>query len=609
LETERGGRSRENNLMAMEYFETLHGAFDWEWGLVRLPAYGMGYHTRFKGGEAVHPTRESMEYARMLLERPDSEGWKRAALVISNVLPLQETREDDLYRGVWPWFAEEPVSEMSPPDRNWADFIGAQLCEMLVLHSDKLPSDLVHEMRKSLRLACDHIVARNIGPDYSNICAMGAAVTCIGGELLDDARLRDYALRRMTLLDERVAGYDLFDEFNSPVYTPILIEELDRIVRLSKSNPAKRIATRLKELAMRGAADHLHHGTGQWGGAQARAYRDRLGPAQLEFLQRYQLDKRKGVADDEERTVRASVPGGARLTTWSDDRVTIGSVSRGTFWSQARPVIAYWKADNGRVCVFRVRVMIDGRDFASAEWSSVQRGPSILASIALAPERGVWHAMLDKPKDGIFRCRDLRIRFEVQPDGGTVEVELEDESFCLFSGGYGVRASVGSAVLAGRQAVWEKGESAPETSKDRGDWFPTDDTHGKVTAGSAWVDAVFSDGEQLVFRTEDFRLPEFIAHLSFGAGYEKPSTRSKPRILRNRAHSVVGVNRLTLSLVPLLAAHEMVRSWHDPFWLLHPMAWTERLRARLAFRSRWMALFDAASRRSVRLFRKLITQA
>ena len=533
----------------------------------------------------------------MLLERADSEGWRRAALVISNVLPLQETREESLYRGVWPWFAEEPVSEMAPPDRNWADFIGAQLCEMLVLHSDKLPPDLVDDMRRALRLACEHIVTRNIGPDYSNICAMGAAVTCIGGELLDDARLRDYALRRMTLLDQRVAGYDLFDEFNSPVYTPILIEELDRIIRLAKSNRAKRIATRLKELARRGVADHFHSGTGEWGGAQARAYRDRLGPAQREFLQRHQFDKRKGVADDKARTVRATVPGGARLTTWSDDRVTIGSVSRGTFWSQARPVIAYWKADNGRVCVFRVRVMIDGRDFASAEWSSVQRGPDILASIALAPERGVWHTMLDKPKDGIFRCRDLRIRFEVQPDGGSVEVELEDGSFNLISGGYGVRASVGSALLAGRQAMWEQGESATDTSKDRGDWFPTDDTHGKVTAGSTWVDAVFGNGGELVFRTEEFRLPEFFVHLAFGAAREGVSKRAKPKTTGQKAVSMCGSRCLALSLVPPISPHEMVRSWRDPFWCSHPQAWLKRLYGRVLAKFPPLASIDACRRR------------
>jgi hypothetical protein len=591
----------------MVYFELFHAAFDREWGLVCLPAYGMGYHTRFKGGEAVHPTRESMEYARMLLERADSEGWNRAALVISNVLPLQETREDDLYRGVWPWFAEEPASEMSPPDRNWADFIGAQLCEMLVLHSDKLPPDLVDEMRKSLRLACDHIVARNIGPDYSNICAMGAAVTSIGGQLLDDARLRDYALQRLTLLDCRVAGYDLFDEFNSPVYTPILIEELDRFVRLSKSARAKRLASRLKELAMRGVADHFHPGTGEWGGGQARAYRDRLGPAQKDFLRRSHLDgKRNAPTRNGARTVCARIPGGARLMTWSDDRVTIGSVSRSTFWSQARPVIAYWKADDGRVCVFRVRVMIDGRDFASAEWSAVQRGPDILASIALAPERGVWHTMLDKPNDGMFRCRDLRIRFEVQPDGGSVEVGLGDGSFSLLSGGYGVHGSVGGAVLAGRPAMWEKGDCAPEASKDRGDWFPTDDTHGKVTAGSTWVDAVFSDGEEIVFRTEKFILPRFAVHLAFRTDHESFSTPLLPKILKREAACACGGHRLRLSLVPPVAAHEMARSWRDPFWLSHPGVWADRLRGRLVAKFPIVARSDAFLRRAVWRTRNLV---
>jgi hypothetical protein len=556
----------------------------------------------------VHPTRESMEYARLLLVQPDPEGWERAASIISEVLPLQDLRADSLYRGVWPWFAEEPVSEMSPPDRNWADFIGAQLCEMLALHEDKLPSGLRDEMRQSLRLACEHIVSRNIGPDYSNICAMGAAVTCIGGELLDDARLRDYALRRLQRLDQRIAGYDLFDEFNSPVYTPILIEELDRIVRLGKSGRAKAIATRLKSLAARGVEDHYHAGTGEWGGAQARAYRDRLGPAQREFLDRHRLSGKWSAKLKSGRTVRAKVPGGACLTTWSDERASIGSSSRATFWSQARPVIAYWRGDDGTVCVFRVRVLIDGRDFASAEWSAVQQGADILAAIALAAERGTWHTMLDKPSDGLFRCRDLRVRFEVQSDGAPVEVDMGSKSFSLYAGGYGVCASIGTAVLAGRKATWEAGEIAPEVSKDRGDWFPTDDTHGKATAGSSWVDAVFVAGKEFVFRADRFISPEFVFHLSFSAAGDGASEAAKPSIAGNQATCLCQEHHLKLSLAAPLAPHEMARSWRDPFWLSHPQAWFKRLHGRVLARVPALASLDARWRRNTWQIRHALGQ-
>ena len=564
-----------------------------------FPAYGMGYHTRFKGGEMVHPTRENIEYARLLLEQPDPEEWLRAALIISRILSLQDRREGSLYQGVWPWFAEEPVPDMTPPDRNWADFIGAQLCEMLALHEAKLPATLREEMRQSLRLACQHIVARNIGPSYSNICAMGAAVTCIGGELLDDKRLRDYGLRRLQRLDQRVAGYDLFDEYNSPVYTPILIEELDRIIRLVKSERAKVIAGRLKRLAVRGVEDHYHPGTAEWGGAQARAYRDRLGPAQKDFLRRHGLNGKKVASLHKQRIIRAKEPGSQCLTTWSDEHATIGSSSHAAFWSQARPVIAYWKGDDDKVCVFRVRVMIDGCDFASAEWSSVQTGTDILAAIALAPERGIWHTLLDKPSDGLFRCRDLRARFEIQSEGSPVDVEIGSDSFTLFACGYGVRAAIGGAVLAGRKAAWEKGELAPDASKDRGDWFPTDDTHGKATPGSSWVDAVFSAGEEFVFRPDEFTSPKFVLHLAFGTPRGEIPSPAKPVISGNRATCLGQGRLLKISLAAPLAPHQMARSWLDPFWLSHPGAWIDRLRRRTMTKSAILQSADALFRRSV----------
>jgi hypothetical protein len=547
-----------------------------------FPAYGMGYHTRYKGGEMVHPTRENIEFARLLLEQSDPDEWERAASIISKVLSMQERREDNLCRGVWPWFAEEPVKEMSPPDRNWADFIGAQLCEMLVLYNSRLPALLREDMLQSLRLACEHILQRNIGPAYTNICAMGAAVTCIGGELLHDERFCDYGLRRLHRLDQHVAGYDLFDEYNSPVYTPILIQELDRIIRLARSERAKELASRLKRLAMRGVEDHFHTGIGEWGGAQSRAYRDRLGPVQKDFLLRHGLYVNNMASCSKEKTIRANVPGSKCLTTWSNEVVTIGCSSRSAFWSQARPIIAYWKGDDKKVCVFRVRVMIDGRDFASAEWSAVQSGPDILAAIALAPERGIWHTMIDKPADGLVRCRDLRARFEIQPDYAPVDVDLGRDYFTLFSCGYGVCASIGEAVLAGRKAIWERGECEPDASDDRGDWFPTDDTHGGVTPGSTWVDAVFSagPGQDFVFRTEEFMSPNFVMHLAFRTAPFEKFSHSKPTISGNQATCISRGHLLKLSLTPPLAPREMARSWLDPFWLSHPSAWLDRMRKR-----------------------------
>ena len=72
---------------------------------------------------------------------------------------------------------------MSPPDWNWADFLGANLLQISRDHRDILDPDLLQQVDHAIVHACHAIIKRNVGPGYTNIAIMGAYVTLVAGEL------------------------------------------------------------------------------------------------------------------------------------------------------------------------------------------------------------------------------------------------------------------------------------------------------------------------------------------------------------------------------------------------------------------------------------------
>ncbi len=444
-------------------------AFDPACNLVLRPAATPGYHTSLLPGTPSHPIRESIKYAHALFAGGEPWEHERARAILTKILELQEQDPTSKWFGLWGWFLEEPPKAMAPADWNWADFIGTRLAEILAGFPHLLSPGLLEGSRAALCRAAWCIFRRNVQTDYTNICAMGAAVCLAAGELLGDAVLLDYGLRRLRNLRRQLESDGGFNEYNSSTYTLVALIEFERILGLVQHADTRAEAETLLHHTWRMIAAQFHPGTGQWAGPACRSYHDWLDAPRLNFLKQrlgFSLPYRTGPVVDffadgltsshprpcpeEFRARFRALPADPHVfsncwyrtqegapaqvsTTWFTEDATLGSMNRESVWGQGRVVLGYWRTAEDLAVRVQLRILHDGRDFASSLVWNDQEGPHVLTGVHFVTGMGDFHPTLDAPADGIFRVSDLRLRYEVEGHG--LKLEQTGERTFLFTAG------------------------------------------------------------------------------------------------------------------------------------------------------------------------------
>lgn len=399
--------------------------------MLAKPFSSPGYHTKLQGG-TVHPTRDAAAYALSLLDSGDAALEARALDVLRKVLSLQDTDPNSKTYGIWSWFLEEPLSQMAPPDWNWADFIGTQLLQIAINHRERLPADLQSQLDASIVHAARSIQKRNVGPSYTNIAIMGTHVTLAASDVYDLPDLHDYALKRLRTFADYTRANGGFTEYNSPTYTIVALEELARLRMHAREPEARKLADELYHTAWEEIAAHWHAPSGQWAGPHSRSYRTLLGDQRriIERGLKNELDARLPlpIPDDLKpyfqslqapRTLAKTFTRGEAGktpdligTTFLHPSFTLGSINWGEMWNQRRPLVAYW-GTRDKPSYLALRFLHDGYDFSDAQFYSVQQEGRVLAGLALATDGGDTHVSLDRIQDATIKARDLRLRFEI----------------------------------------------------------------------------------------------------------------------------------------------------------------------------------------------------
>lgn len=412
------------------------------------------FHTRQRDRRA-HPTRESLDYALALLELGGDARLQRASAVIGRVAALQEVDPSAKWYGLWGWYMEEPPARMAAPDWNWAGFNATALLLIALRHGAALSAELRERVTQSIRHAALAIARLDPNTVEASIAAMNSFVLLAAAELLSDDAMRDDAAQRLERLAHGIEESGSFAEYNSPVAARLTLMSLSRIRTYVRDTRAQQSAARIEDRLWRHLAARWDAPRLQFAGPVSRCASTDLGaPAWLEKAldARLRLLARNRAGEPllpgdldtaihdvrcpeavtqsflapvlprqcRETFVRASSVQG---TTWLDRAYSLGSVNRGDFWNQRRPILAYFGDASRPAHSITVRVVKDGADFASANLFSVQERNCVLALVNFRTPGGNRHVTLDAIRDGRFECGRLFLEVDVEglPAQGQVE--------------------------------------------------------------------------------------------------------------------------------------------------------------------------------------------
>lgn len=423
--------------------DSLHDSYIPEIRMLRCPFTSPGYHTSIKKVDFIHPTRQTTDYALALLDGGDSSYRQRAFDIIGEIIALQDQNPESPTYGIWSWFWDEPLSRMSPPDWNWADFIGKRLVHVLIRHGSLFPAELRKALEECIGHCCESIIRRNVGPEYTNIAIMGTFVTLIGGETLQVNRYKEYGIDRLQRLHRYTMASGTFQEYNSPPYGVVSIIELSGLVHYVEDDGSRKLAKELLELTWSMAAEHFHPVLKEWSGPHARSYGTFLSKSQLSFLTLacdgkapligeddfvYDLEWfGNGIRCPDEWVPLFLEPGTKELLdfmpvthehprksayTYMTPTWTLGTFNHGIMWNQCRNLLAFAGRGSDNGSYVRLRVLHDGYDYCSAVYMGKQKGGSALFGIRFTLDGGGTHPNLD-PVNGRIRAADFRIRLEI----------------------------------------------------------------------------------------------------------------------------------------------------------------------------------------------------
>lgn len=479
------------------------------------------YHTDAMSG-TFHEVRASFNYAVSLLDYGGKEYEQRAFDVIDKTISLQDTDPNSPSCGVWPYYEEEPLAtKKSPIDYNWADFNAVSLLDIYMGHKDRLPEELLKKVEKALILAAKAVRKRNCGPGYTNIAIMGTYVTYVTSYLFDMPDMQEYANKRLKTFYDYTLEKGGFSEYNSPTYSIVAIDELNRMQRHIVEPEARKMIDELYSKCWSVIARHYHKPTAQWAGPHSRSYRTLVAPSFYGILKEASDGKIDLGYDPERADVKTKhhIPEnllsyflnpqyprtevdifekeGPQITgtTYLTDGYVIATSSRSSLWNQRRPLTAYWgQLNNARY--LQVRLLHEFYDFSAASIFIQQNKNNVLSVINFCTNGGDKHINIDILKNGKFVAKDLRLRFEL---GNCKKIDAtlpakENNVFTVVADSGKMCIQLLEAKFDDLKGYWEKGSDGQ----------------------NSWIDYVIYSGDEKDFDLTAVKQAVYAFALSFG---------------------------------------------------------------------------------------------
>lgn len=452
---------------------------------------GPGYHTRKTG--KLHNICGTASFAADVLTLGFEEHYPKAFRALERVCELQDIREDSPTFGLWSYYMEEDLDHMIAPDYNWANFVGKNLLQVAINYKEIIPEGLFDKLCTAIRYACQCTITRNVAADYTNISLMGSLTLTAAGELLNDKRLFDVGKARLENLYEYTKFNGAFSEYNSSAYCLTAKYEIGRMLAFFKNERCRFIAEELNYYMWEMLASHYNLCIRQLTPPQARAYVNvETGSLAWNIYQgtdgKYGYDMQKGASleaicfptkcpkdlyhyfeeierfradtyykpnnlrkEGEDVTIIRELDSPA-LTAYSyqNPYYSMGAFAFCDTWNQRRNCMVLWDEDHPKY--FRLRCIDGDYDFCSGIVSINQDHNKFLGHLGLVSDRGTFHYILDKVKNGIYETDALYFKFELGGDLNGLKIEQNGKDFTIHDGAMQILLHIEKWMYDGKEA-------------------------------------------------------------------------------------------------------------------------------------------------------------
>lgn len=519
---------------------------------------GSGYHTRRLG--KVHNTCSTASFAADILTLGLEEHYPKAFRALERVCELQDTREGSKTFGLWAYFMEEDLDHMIAPDYNWANFVGKNLLQAAINYRGILPEGLWEKLCVAIRNASRCTIKRNVAADYTNISLMASLTLTASGELLEDPELFETGKARLEKLYEYTRFNGAFSEYNSSCYTLTAKYEIGRMLAFFKDERCRFIAGELNRYMWKMLASHYNLCIRQLTPPQARAYVNletgvlawniwdgtdgRYGfnnennvpmeaicfptncPKELyhyfEETERFQADtyyKPNNIRTQGEDVTIIRELDSPALTAYSyqNPYYSMGVFAFCDTWNQRRNCMIVWGKEHPKY--FRLRGIDGNYDFCSGIVNACQDHNKILGQIGLVSDRGTFHYILDKVKNGIYETDALYFMFELGGETDGLRIVQKGRDFCIEDGLMKIVLHVEKWVFDGKEAEVKVSEDGCAVILEgyRGDKVMFDTNRLGETYGVFTLTAEYqADDIKEQISMEEAEAPVMIRHLPAG---------------------------------------------------------------------------------------------
>lgn len=437
--------------MVRKYFESVDNRFDESCGLIGVEIEQKNViHTNVLG--YAHYISGNAVYAQLVFMSGAEHRYAAAEAIINKIIDAQDTDPESRTCGLWPYYFEEKLTQMSAPDYNMAEFVARPMLYILLEKRSLISENTAQRIKNALHLAARCCMRRNVGLDYTNVVSMSCLTVTVIGEITGDDRMAEFGKRELREFTDYTRFNGGFSEYNSPCYFKVVGDSVTRIMKYCRDEECRSMARELNMYLWEMVSTHYSAEFNELAPPYVRAYYD----TDVEFENTdfiyYATGGKYGEYHCSENDWELNVPKcpecfyenfekelwlknvyyrknnlrkrdtdatiiqdfespDLAAYTYKTKKYLFGALRKTDLWDQRRTCMLMWDKHDKKT--FKLRCMKDGFSFSSAMAYTAMHKDELLTVVGFSTDHGSKHYILDKFENGEIETESLKFTMKL----------------------------------------------------------------------------------------------------------------------------------------------------------------------------------------------------